>query len=111
MTSISVTQVSQAVTGAARPSKALWGAYRKPLSESQQQVCPRSPFYCAQATLFSHFVSSSSRTNAEEVQNQGSFPTERDFHVVADETLDEVQASVDALEDVVEDYEANLSVI
>ncbi|KAM3577831.1 hypothetical protein VYU27_000374 [Nannochloropsis oceanica] len=39
----------------------------------------------------------------------GGFQTERDFHVVADATLDEVQALVDSLEDTVDDYEANLS--
>ena len=40
----------------------------------------------------------------------GGFPTERDFHLAADATLDEVQALVDGLEDTVDDYEANLSV-
>lgn len=40
----------------------------------------------------------------------GGFPTEREFHLAADATLDEVQALVDGLEDKVDDYEANLSV-
>lgn len=40
----------------------------------------------------------------------GGFPTERDFHLAADATLDEVQALVDGMEDTVDDYEANLSV-
>jgi len=50
----------------------------------------------------------SSSSGTSEVD--GGFQTERDFHVVADATLDEVQALVDSLEDTVDDYEANLSV-
>ncbi len=40
----------------------------------------------------------------------GGFFTERDFHLAADATLDRVQHLVDGLEDMVEDFEANLSV-
>lgn len=56
------------------------------------------------------FSSSSFSTSTGTDELDGGFPTERDFHLAADATLDEVQALVDGLEDTVDDYEANLSV-
>jgi len=62
------------------------------------------------ATSYSSSLCPSFSSSSGTSEVDGGFQTERDFHVVADATLDEVQALVDSLEDTVDDYEANLSV-
>lgn len=56
-----------------------------------------------------HFSSSAPKTPPPP-QSDGGFATERDYHLAADEALDEVQFMVEGLEDTIEDFEANLSV-
>lgn len=83
--------------------------------QHQHSLCTSSPSW-TMSLLPRHApsYSSSSRpsfsTSSGVDEIDGGFLTERDFHSVADATLDEVQALVDGLEDTVDDYEANLSV-
>lgn len=83
--------------------------------QNQQALRPTSPAWTlsllprhAPPSSSSSCSSFSTSPGADELD--GGFPTERDFHLAADATLDEVQALVDGLEDTVDDYEANLSV-
>lgn len=41
---------------------------------------------------------------------EGGFATEREYHIAADHTFDEVQNLIEGLEDTIEDFESNLSV-